>query len=100
MSEEIVFECGKAYIATPAMRDASRVFLACVDRTPSEVVLADVRGLYRARVRVFDGRETAQLQSADGHVYMASATVAADIANVATYARGCDARLEPATDED
>lgn len=87
MSEETVFETGRAYVATPEMRDAAKMFVACVGRTATEVVLADVRGLYRARVRVFDGRETAQIQAADGHVYFTSATVDADIANVASYVR-------------
>lgn len=84
-----VFEVGRAYIATPTMRDAApqRVF-EVARRKGADVTMVDVRGLHRIRVKELMGREIAMIRTPEGVDYLTSSTVPADIA--ATAAAGRD----------
>ena len=82
------FEVGRAYIATPTVRDAApqRVF-EVARRKGADVTLVDVRGLHCIRVEVVMGRETAKIRTPEGVDYLASAAVPADVAATATAGR-------------
>lgn len=80
---EYSFEKGKAYYATPTLKGAKQVIVACTGRSGHTATFSRVDMLKRVDVRPFDGRETAIIKADDGLDYFVSASVDVDLENAA-----------------
>ena len=74
----MIFQKGESYFATPTIKGGARKIVTVVARNAGHVSFSASEALSQERVSVFDGREIARLQMADG-VYTVSSACRADV---------------------
>ena len=69
----MIFQKGESYFATPTIKGGAQKIVTVVARNAGRVSFSASEALSQERVSVFDGREIARLQMADGMYTVSSA---------------------------